>query len=301
MNIGYACINSTLSAQKPRVTTNRGMVKNTFLNKGLDYAGELSLFNIIDLLKILKWNVDNGIKFFRVSSDIFPWASHYKLTDLPHYNEIKEQLSKAGHFIAKHELRLTSHPGPYNVLVSPNTSVVNNTITDLKIHGYLFDMLGLSRTPFNKINIHCNGVYGDKKSAMDRFCSNFLDLPDMVKLRLTVENDDKSNMYSVRDLMYIHEKIGIPIVFDYHHHKFCDGGLSEKEALSLAISTWPEGIIPVVHYSESKSLHEHNAKIKPQAHSDYINVMPKTYGYDVDIMVEAKAKELSVMPFVGKI
>ena len=75
----------------------------------------------------------------------------------------------------------------------------------------------------------------------------------------------------------------------------------EKEALSLAISTWPEGIIPVVHYSESKSLHEHDAKIKPQAHSDYINVMPKTYGYDVDIMVEAKAKELSVMPFVGKI
>ena len=95
--------------------------------------------------------------------------------------------------------------------------------------------------------------------------------------------------------MYIHEKIGIPIVFDYHHHKFCTGGLSEQEALELAISTWPTDITPVVHYSESKSLHESNEKIKPQAHSDYVDKIPDTYGHDVDIMVEAKAKELSIL------
>jgi UV DNA damage endonuclease len=183
-------------------------------------------------------------------------------------------------------------------LTSPNISVVENTLADLKIHGEISDLLNLSRTPFNKINIHCNGVYGDKKSAMDRFCSNFMLLPESVRSRLTVENDDKASMYSVKDLMYIHDRIGIPIVFDFHHHKFCDGGMSEKDALALAVSTWPKSVTPVVHYSESKSLHDCDNKIKPQAHSDYINSIPEIYEYDLDIMVEAKAKELSIIPFL---
>jgi UV DNA damage endonuclease len=156
--------------------------------------------------------------------------------------------------------------------------------------------MGLSRTPYNKINIHCNGVYGDKISAMDRFCKNFELLPDSVKTRLTVENDDKASMYSVKDLMYIHERIGIPIVFDYHHHRFNTGDLSEQQALQLATSTWGD-ITPVVHYSESKSLHESNDKIKPQAHSDYISDYIDTYNVDVDIMIEAKAKELCLIKY----
>jgi len=299
MNLGYACINSTLSVQKPKVTTNRSMIKKTFTERGVDYAGELSMLNVADLSAILKWNVDNGIKFFRLSSEVFPWASEYKLTDLPQYQIISKLLSNTGNFAKKNDLRITSHPGPFNVLVSPREHVVENTITDLRIHGEMFDMLGLSRTPFNKINIHCNGVYGDKISAMDRFCKNFERLPKSVQTRLTVENDDKASMYSVLDLMYIHNRIGIPIVFDYHHHKFCTGDLSEQEALELAISTWPDGIKPVVHYSESKSLHESDDKIKLQAHSDYIHQLPNLYDNDVDVMVEAKGKELSILPFLS--
>ena len=184
---------------------------------------------------------------------------------------------------------------------SESSSRVAHTYADAgvsKSDGEIFDMLGLERSPYNKINIHCNGVYGDKKAAMDRFCKNFELLPESVKTRLTVENDDKSSMYSVKDLMYIHERIGIPIVFDYHHHKFCTGDLSEQEALELAISTWPKDIKPIVHYSESKALHEGNEKVKPQAHSDYINELPNLYGNDVDVMVESKAKELAIIPFI---
>lgn len=298
MNLGYACINVTLSSQKPKITTNRSMVKKTFFNKGLDYASSLSLLNCQDLISILKWNSDNNIKFFRLSSAFFPWASEYDLKDLTDYDEIKSSLLEAGVFAKKNNLRLTAHPGPFNVLVSPSEKVVQNTIKDLSIHGEMFDLLGLDSTPYNKINIHCNGVYGDKISAMNRFCENYKKLPISVQSRLTIENDDKSSMYSVKDLMYIHEKTGIPIVFDYHHHKFCNGGMSEEQALKLAISTWPKGIKPVVHYSESKSLHEANPDIKQQAHSDYINNLPKLYGCDVDIMVEAKAKELSILPFL---
>ena len=296
MNLGYACINMTLSEKKPKVTTNRSMIKRTFLEKGTDYAAELSLLNCRDLVEILRWNVENDIKFFRLSSNIFPWASEYQIEDLPTYQKIKTILSGCGHYARQNGVRLTSHPGPFNVLVSPNEKVIQNTLIDLTNHGKVFDMLGLEKSPYNKINIHCNGVYGDKQSAMDRFCKNFELLPESVQTRLTVENDDKASMYSVKDLMYIYERIGIPIVFDYHHHKFCTGDLSEQEALELAISTWPEGITPVVHYSESKALHESNEKLKPQAHSDYINNLPNTYGNKVDIMVESKAKELAILP-----
>ena len=223
MNLGYACINMTLSKRIDKITTNRGMVKKTFLNKGIEYAGSLALLNVRDLHTILKWNVKNNINFFRVSSDMFPWVSHYDIELLPQYNQIKNVLSDVAKYVKKHNLRLTFHPGPFNVLTSPSSSVVNNTINDLENHGKICDLLELSRTTFNKINIHCNGVYGDKKSAMDRFCLNFNALSSSVKSRLTVENDDKSSMYSVRDLIYIHEKIGIPIVFDF---SICSYGIS---------------------------------------------------------------------------
>ena len=296
MNLGYACINMTLGKNKPKVTTNRSMIKRTFLEKGIDYAGELSLQNARDLFTILEWNNKHNIKCFRLSSDIFPWASEYGIENSPYYKRIETILQACGKYATDNGIRITSHPGPFNVLVSPREHVVENTITDLSLHGKVFDMMGLSRTPYNKLNIHCNGVYGDKISAMDRFCKNFERLPESVQTRLTVENDDKASMYSVKDLMYIHERIGIPIVFDYHHHKFCTGDLSEEEALKLAVSTWGD-IKPVVHYSESKALNE-NLNVKLQAHSDYIKEIPNTYGLDVDIMVEAKAKELTILEYI---
>jgi UV DNA damage endonuclease len=126
---------------------------------------------------------------------------------------------------------------------------------------------------------------------MDRFIANFGRLSKSVQNRLTVENDDKASMYSVKDLMYIHEKTGIPIVFDYHHHKFCTGDLTEEQALRLAVSTWPEGIVPAVHYSESADGR------KPQAHSDYIFERIDTYGIEVAIMVEAKKKDLTILKY----
>ena len=299
MNLGYACINMTLGSQKPKITTNRGMIKRTFTERGIGYASELGLLNAKDLFTILQWNNEHNIKCFRTSSDIFPWGSEYGLQNAPDYKEIKSILQLCGKYADEHGIRITSHPGPFNVLVSPREHVVENTIKDLELHGEVFDMMGLSRTPYNKLNIHCNGVYGDKISAMDRFCKNFERLSESVQTRLTIENDDKASMYSVKDLMYIHERIGIPIVFDYHHHTFNTGGLSEQEALELAMSTWPKGITPMVHYSESKRLHEGNDKLKEQAHSDYINDLPNVYGNKVDVMVEAKAKELSILPYIN--
>ena len=297
MNIGYACINMTMGK---KVTTNRSMVKKTFNAKGLDYVSELALANAKDLIKILEWNRLNGINFFRLSSALVPWGDNIDITQLKDYKEFKFELKKAGDYAKFWNMRINSHPGPFNVLPSPNESVVQKTFADLELHGKIFDLMGLSKTPYNNINIHCNGVYGDKQSAMDRLITNFKRLSPSVRKRLTLENDDKASMYSVKDLMYIHKHTGIPIVFDYHHHQFCTGGLSEEEALKLAATTWPDGIRQEVHYSESKALHENNPKEKPQAHSYLINALPNTYELDLDIMVEAKAKELAILPFIKK-
>ncbi len=293
-NLGYACINMTL--RKDKITTNRSMIKRTFLKEGIKRSSDLALQNTRDLIEIIKWNHNNGFKLFRMTSDLIPWASEFSLSSMPDYRKISMLLNGAGTLSEKYGQRITSHPGPFNVLVSPNERVVNNTIRDLSIHGEIFDLMGLSRTPYNKLNIHCNGVYGDKQSAMDRFCKNFERLPESVQTRLTVENDDKGSMYSVKDLMYIHDRIGIPIVFDYHHHNFCTGGLTEQEALELAMSTWGD-IKPVVHYSESKTLEDETARA--QAHSDYIYSKINTYGHDLDIVVEAKAKELTVLNYLS--
>ena len=302
MQLGYACINMELSYPPKGVqrrTTGRSMIKRTFESKGLDYVSELSLKNARDLHHIMTWNVLNNYKFFRIGSDLFPWASEYKISELKDIEQIKMWLHSVGTMAKTHGVRLTSHPGPFNVLVSPHQHVVEKCVVDLSIHGELFDMIGLSRTPYNKINIHLGGVYGDKESAMDRFCKNFELLPKSVSSRLTVENDDKESMYSVKDLYYgIYNRIGVPIVFDYHHHRFCDGGLSEQDALEMAISTWPEGITPATHYSESRSTEQLDESIRPQAHSDYVYNYINTYGNDIDVMVEAKKKELAVAKYL---
>ena len=280
MNIGYACINMQLSYPQKYggkekgvlpITTGRTMIKRTFQSKGLDYASELTLANCRDLDKIIDWNILNGYNFFRITSNLAPWKSEYKWDDLKDIDEIRQHLHSAGLKAKTHDLRITSHPGPFNVLTSPHPHVVDNCVNDLTSHGEVFDMLGLSRTPHNKINIHIGGAYGDKESAMKRFCTNFSRLPNSVKTRLTVENDDRASMYSVKDLYYgVYEHIGIPIVFDYHHHKFQTGDMTEQEALELAISTWPKGITPATHYSESRRDEQEDMSIRVQAHSDYV-------------------------------
>ena len=307
MNIGYACINMQLSYPQQYggqergvlpITTGRSMIRRTFDSKGVSYASEKTLDNCKDLERIVSWNILNGYHFFRVTSNLAPWKSEYRWEDMPDIDEIRKHLHSTGVMSKTHNLRLTSHPGPFNVLTSPHPHVVTNCVSDLTDHGDVFDMMGLGRTPYNKINIHIGGAYGDKESAMERFCKNFELLPDSVKSRLTVENDDRASMYSVKDLYEgVYKRIGIPIVFDYHHHQFCTGDLSEKEALEMAISTWPKDIVPVVHYSESRREEQLDESIREQAHSDYIYNKIDTYGHDVDIMVEAKHKELAVKKY----
>ena len=298
IELGYACINMELSEKpkKLRITTNRSMIKRTFKAKGIEYASELAELNTRDLLPILVWNKRNNIKVFRMSSCLFPWASEYMLEDLPSWQKISDHLKAAGTYAKENGIRLSFHPGPFNILSSNKDYVVENSIVDLSIHGKIMDVMGMPRSHYAKINIHIGASYGDRVSAMERFCKNFDRLNDSVKSRLTVENDDRANLFSTKDLYYgVYRKVGTPIVFDYHHHKFRSSELSEKDALELAVQTWGE-VIPTCHYSESARDKEGKKKVA-NAHSDYIYDKIENHGHRLDIVIEAKAKEKALMKY----
>ncbi len=224
---GYCCINMTLIKERG-VYIGRGMIKRTFAEKGIKYAGELAEANVRDMIEIIKWNENKGIKMYRMSSDMFPWMSEYELKDLPNYKKICTLLQGAGNLAAKYGQRLTFHPGPFNVLASLNENVVKKTIRELNQHAEVMDLMGLPKTPYAAMNIHLNTTQGGKEEAMQRFCDNFEMLSHSAKSRLVIENDDKEKQYTVEDLYEgVYSKVNIPITFDYHHHWCHPGKLSQ--------------------------------------------------------------------------
>jgi UV DNA damage endonuclease len=321
IRFGYACINMELSKQSIR--TGRTMIDRKFQLGGLQLASDISLANARDLLTILQWNEAHGIRLFRLGSELFPRWNHYELADLPGIAEIAKHLRAAGDYAKAHGHRITTHPGPFHILGSPDAKVVDNAIVSLERHSELFDLMGFEPSFENKINIHVGATYNDKPGTIRRWLQNYDRLSDSLKRRLVIENDDKASMYSVRDLYkMLHAEIAIPITFDYWHHTFNTGDLSEEEAFFMARETWERhSVTQCTHYSESRrreaqvlieNMFDHHGismddlanwptfhkqykeftKIKEQAHADFLLTTPSTYGVaDLDIMVEAKAKE----------
>ena len=295
LNLGYACMNMELSAKG--ITAARTCRKATFESKGLDHVAELFESNLNSFIKIMEWNVQNNYTLFRMSSDMSPWSSEYNLEDLPNWEKCQQMLKQVGNIARENGIRLSFHPGQFVCLASKNEKVITNAMKDLETHGKLMDEIGMPRNRWAKINIHMGGAYGDLQSAADRFLENFAKLSPSVQTRLTLENDDRPNLFSTKDLFeLICQRSDIPIVFDYHHHAAHPGNMSEKDALEMAISTWGD-VKPTCHYSESAQLER--GKAAPfRAHSKFIYSKINDYGHDLDVMVEAKNKEEAVAKYI---
>ena len=296
---GYACINMSLQERKPqRVFCSRGMIKRTFMERGIEYASQLGLQNTLDLIKIIAWNNEQGIKVFRVTSCMFPWHSEYDLCDLPDYEGIKANLEYAGKLARENGQRLSTHPGQFNVLTSQTERVVTNAVDELDKHGIVFDLMGMPRSPGAKINIHIGGAYGDRKSAIDRWCKNYELLSDSAKSRLTVENDDKPALYSTKMLYEnIVSRTGTPIVFDSHHFECGPQDSSYDEAFLMAVDSWPKGIRPQCHHSNSRKRYE-DEKARVNQHSDWYYEPFNDCGIGVDVILESKKKERSLFKYI---
>jgi UV DNA damage endonuclease len=302
IQLGLCCMNTTLKAQKPPVYAARRIIIRIIDEKGIDELKRRIIANLEDLYKMLEWNEENGIRVFRLSSELFQHKTNPKVPDYT-YDFAKDHLKKIGDYALEKGHRLTFHPGQYNVLASPREKAYLQTLKDLEYHADVLDMMGLGKD--SVMVIHGGGVYGDKKETMNRWIENYHKLPDKIKNRLVLENCEKS--YSIEDTLKIHESTGIPLVFDTHHFDCYillhpdEEFLPASEYIPQILDTWSEkGIKPKFHVSEQGS-----GKIGH--HSDYIDIIPQylldipeRYNIEIDIMIEAKMKELSIQKLYEK-
>jgi UV DNA damage endonuclease len=249
------------------------------------------LNNVKNLCNMLPKIADKGIRLFRISSALFPLADQVDRS-LWDNDDIKSILRESGDFIKNTGMRVSTHPGQFCVISSDSDKVIQNSIRELEIHGWLFDMMGLERSPFYAINIH-----GGKANRMLKLTEQIRLLPDSVRKRLTLENDEMS--YSVSDLIEVSSQTGVPIVWDSHHHTFNDGNLSMEDAMNVASQTW-NGIKPLQHISNTEPELAGGSFIERRKHSDMIHYVPPVQLHAlrnnlVDVEVEAKLKNLSVL------
>ena len=300
IQLGLCCMNTTLKKQKPPVYAARRIIIRIIDERGIDELKRRILANLDDLLKMLQWNEENGIRVFRLSSELFQHKTNPRVANYT-YDFAFDYLKRIGEYAREKGHRLTFHPGQYNVLASPREKAYLQTLKDLKYHAEVFDLLGMGKD--SVMVIHGGGVYGEKEKTLERWCENYRKLPDKIKRRLVLENCEKS--YSIIDCLKIHDMTGVPIVFDTHHfecykllHKD-EEFLPASEYIPMILNTWGD-IKPKFHVSEQGS-----GKIGH--HSDYIDIIPrylliipKNYNMRIDIMIEAKAKELSIQQLYEK-
>ncbi|KAI0445101.1 UV-endonuclease UvdE [Xylaria telfairii] len=324
--LGYACLNTYLRNSNPPVFSSRTCRISSIIEhrhplqdpsqpahatknrpdkdqpadveRGRKYVEALGLANAHDIVKMLRWNDKYGIKFMRLSSEMFPFASHqehgYKLA--PFASEV---LAEAGRVAGELGHRLTTHPGQFTQLGSLRDEVINNAVRDLEYHNEMLSLLQLPEQQDKDavMILHMGGVFGDKAATLDRFRQNYSKLSDEIKARLVLENDDVS--WTVHDLLPICEELNIPLVLDYHHHnimfdkdKMREGTKDIMELYPRIKATWDrKGITQKMHYSEPCP--EAVTPRQRRKHRPRVLTLPPCPD-TVDLMIEAKDKEQAV-------
>jgi UV DNA damage endonuclease len=302
IQLGLCCLNKTLRDQKPTIFSSRGMIMSSIKKLGIGELKRRIILNLEDTLKLIEWNEKNGIKVFRLSSNIFPHKSNPRIDNYD-FDFAKPLLTKIGKLAKKYNQRLTFHPGQYNVIGTPIKSVFDNTILTLKYQADVLDLMGCNNN--SVMVIHGGGVYCNKKVTMKRWVKQFYLLPKNVQRRLVLENDERC--YNIKDCLEISKKINIPVVFDTHHfscYKIAHPDVKFRKAayyMSKILKTWKRrGIKPKFHVSEQGigrlGHHSKYIKVLPQ----YLLDIPKKYGVKIDIMIEAKEKELAIFDLYKK-
>lgn len=326
--LGYACINMSLKSKKICCNhTCRLATLESHYNSGgspavLKFMVDLALKNLAHLKTIIQWHIDNNMRFYRLSSDMFPHISQPKLSELleetqhSYYQTLQfaiPQIEEIGLMAYNANIRLTMHPGQFNQLGSPTQSVVDNTFSDLKWQCLLLDIMENAINQKYDIKdsmrssilcIHGGGVYDHKPTTIERWKARFRLLPDNVKRRIALENCEKS--YCAEDVLPICKELGIPMIFDFHHYNcysLLHPNITQKpisQLLPLILETWKGIGRPKFHLSdqaEGKMI---------GAHHDYVESIPDELlelmksGYEFDIMIEAKMKDLAVFKLLEK-
>lgn len=291
------CIHTALQEQKIKFNVmTYAQYKKLGKKQAMIVLADRSLNNIKTIHAILKECAANDWNY-RIGSNVFPLMTHpdldFTVDDFYNADEINAEFAAAAQTIKTNNIRCSMHPDQFVVPASPKDNVVKNSLRDLEQHAMIMDMLDLPQSYEAPINIHMNCWNdGNFQETTDRFLKVYESMPHNVRSRLVLENEDKLRSWCVMALFdHIYKHAKIPITFDNLHHMCNSNGASDQYAFDTAISTWPEGIIPLFHFSES--LPGNN----PRAHADFPTMLPaiyKNYTNPLHLDFEFKLKEIAI-------
>lgn len=292
IRLGYVAIALNLG----KVTSSSTLTYTRYLklNKEdrLKKLKEVTYSNIEALEKILRYNIDNNIHFYRMTSNFIPLATHPDVM-WDYLKYFKKDLEYIGKLIKDNNLRVDAHPDQFNVINSDRESVVENTLRTLNMQVDLFEAMNYEQ---GKLVIYIGGAKGGKDIALDRFINNLKNFPKRITDRLILENDDKT--FNAKEVLQICEKTNLPMVFDIHHHNCNNCEEDIKSLLPQIFKTWEdEELVPKIHFSSPREFE------KDRKHADYIDAnrflefiykAKESVNKDFDIMIEAKKKDITL-------
>ena len=284
MKIGYPCVNESLdctSASTFRLASySDARVEQTVAS------------NLACLQRILEYNQENNLLFFRIGSNIVPFGSH-AINTYPWQTRFATEFRAIGDYIRQHHMRVSLHPDQFVVLNSPDEGIVERSIAELVYQGSMLDLMGMDTTA--KLQIHVGGLYNNRELALNRFEDTYRRLPEQVRNRVVIENDDR--LFSLRDCLRLHEAVGVPVLFDTFHHECLNHGEPMAEALRLAAATWHptrDGVL-MLDYSSQQPGERKGKHTTTLVEALFHDLLPHLRGLDADIMLEIKDKEASAM------
>ena len=301
IRFGYVSISMRLGKKVTSSSTLTFANYNKILTEKskLEKLKAITLSNLNDLETILKYNIENNIHFYRITSGLIPLVTHPDVGYWGHREIFKKDFENLGKIIRKHNMRVDTHPDQFNVLNSANDEVVKNTKENLMRQLEWFEDLNY---PEGKMVLHVGGATGGKEEGIKRFIDNFKNFPKDITSRLIIENDDKT--YTAKEVLDLCTILKIPMVLDVHHHNCNNNGENIENLLEKIFNTWNlETLPPKIHFSTPKD-HE-----KDKKHADYINAedfvkfveIAKKVDRDFDVMLECKQKDEALYLLVKEI
>lgn len=295
VRLGYVAMSTVIENASPsRTMTVANFRKIADREAAVSKLERLASENLHNTLRLLRHNRTHNIRVFRFSSKLIPLFGHELLQDWDPIAELEPSFAGIGAYVREHDMRVSFHPDHFTVMSTPREEVLRASIADLHRHVRMLEAMGLDESA--KCNIHAGGSYGDIEAAGARFIRQFLALPERIRRRITLENDDKT--FNAAQTLAISEQVGVPMVLDIHHHEVNHAGESAPALWPRIQRTWSEhagipNLPPKIHASSPKD--EKNVR----SHADYIDtdkflhfvqaIAPMTPR--LDVMLEAKMKD----------
>jgi len=283
VRIGYPCINRSL----PCRSTARFILKSYSAAR----LTETVAANLDCLTQILAFNREHGLLYFRISSDIVPFASH-PVCRVNWQRQFQHEFAALGRQARAAGMRLAMHPDQFVLLNAQDPAIVGRSVAELRYHAAVLDLMGMPASA--KLQIHVGGVYGDKPAALARFAREYARLDPAIRRRLVIENDER--LYGLDDCLQLSRATGVPVLFDVFHHVCHGGAQTVAQALAAVRTTWKRADgIPLVDYSEQAR------GLRPGAHAATLTdaafraFLRASRPHDCDVMLEIKDKEVSAL------